>query len=589
MPGVSEAPRSPDLRALVESFARAHPAIADRLAGEGGDPDVARLVDGFEFLAARVERVLDATSARAAIHFGELIAPEILRSFPSATILELAPRPSRAPARVEVAAGAEFDGVEVGGTRCRFRANAPFAIVPFRVEDARSSWDPSRGGMLTVTLGAVASGSPPARAPVAALFPLRLHVSGEPNAASALLAWIHRHVVDVELEAGGETRSLGKAALRPWGLAREEALLPQEHLEHPGLRLLREAMILPEKLAFFELAPELAGRAPLASHDRVELRLRADVALPSGLQVTRDRVRLNCVPVINVFEGTAEPFRPSLERPSEVLRAAGLAPSHGGVYAVRSVTARLRGGRTARVARMEDFDGASGPGAPGFLPDAFYTVRRADSAVAAGSDVELALGAPADARNLPDVDVLSIELWATNGAHTAALGIGDVRLPAHSTPAGVDFRNIVAVSPYRPAPAGGELVWRTLAACALSARSLAHRDALRALVHLSNLHPLADAQAARAHAARLAAILEVTATKASDVLGEARVRGHDVAVRLADAGFDGDGDAFLYGAVLARLFAHEASVNAFVRTTVTLAETGATFRFPALHGDRILG
>ena len=594
---MNERSRSTDPRALAGAFARAYPAIADRLAEQGTDPDVARLVDGFEYLTARVERVLDATSARAATHFAELLAPEILRPFPSATVLELSPATAgaRARVRVEVPAGAEFDSVDVGGARCRFRANSAFAIVPWRVDAVRAGWDAERGASLAVTLVVA---DLPAPLAVQSLFPLRLHVSGEPHAASAILLFFQQHLEDVELDLGTGTRSLGKASLRPWGLATDEALLPREPLEHPGIRLLREAMILPSKLAFVTVDPLLVpGAAKLGElSERVVLRFRFDAPLPLGVSVTRDHVRVNCVPVINAFEATAEPFRPSLERPSEVLRAAGIAPHHGGIYAVRGVTARLQDGRSVPVARMEDWGAAAGP----HLEGAFYTltyaralargesgVRDASGARAesAGSDIELALGAPADGGNLPEIGVVSVDVWATNGALPASLGIGDVRLPAPASPPGVRFRNIVAVTPHRAAPSGSELTWRTLASCALSARSLAHQDTLRALVHVLNLHPLADAQAARAHAQRVAAILEVTATPAHDVLGGTRVRGHDVAVRLLAAAFDGEGDAFLYASVLSRLFAHEASVNAFVRLTVTLAETGKTFRFPALHAD----
>jgi type VI secretion system protein ImpG len=586
---VNERSRSTDPRALAGAFARAYPAIADRLAEQGTDPDVARLVDGFEYLTARVERVLDATSARAATHFAELLAPEILRPFPSATVLELSPPAgARGRVRVEVPPGAEFDSVDVGGARCRFRANSAFAIVPWRVDAVRAGWDAERGASLAVTLVAAELPAPIA---VQSLFPLRLHVSGEPHAASAVLFFLQQHLEDVELDLGTGARSLGKASLRPWGLATDEALLPREPLEHPGIRLLREAMILPAKLAFVTVDPGSVNLEERA--ERVVLRFRFDAPLPLGVSVTRDHVRVNCVPVINAFEATAEPFRPSLERPSEVLRAAGIAPHHGGIYAVRAVTARLQDGRSVPVARLEDWGAAAGP----HLEGAFYTLtharafaraERGAEVESAGTDIELALGAPADGTNLPPIGVVSVDVWATNGARPASLGIGDVRLAAPASPPGVTFRNIVAVTPHRAAPSGSELTWRTLASCALSARSLAHHDALRALIHVLNLHPLGDAQAARAHAQRVAAILEVAATPAHDVLGGTRVRGHDVALRLQGGGFDGEGDAFLYASVLSRLFAHEASVNAFVRLTVTLAETGKTFRFPALHADRRL-
>jgi len=60
-------------------------------------------------------------------------------------------------------------------------------------------------------------------------------------------------------------------------------------------------------------------------------------------------------------------------------------------------------------------------------------------------------------------------------------------------------------------------------------------------------------------------------------------------VRLNESAFDGEGEAFLFGRVLAHLFAHEASLNAFARTTVQLVTTGRQFRFGALHAEREIG
>ncbi len=74
--------------AHADAFARAFPAIADRLAQIGLDPDLERLVEGFTELAKRVERVIDATSLRSVGHFAEL-SRRLLRPFPSATIMEL--------------------------------------------------------------------------------------------------------------------------------------------------------------------------------------------------------------------------------------------------------------------------------------------------------------------------------------------------------------------------------------------------------------------------------------------------------------------------------------------------------------------
>jgi type VI protein secretion system component VasA len=63
------------------------------------------------------------------------------------------------------------------------------------------------------------------------------------------------------------------------------------------------------------------------------------------------------------------------------------------------------------------------------------------------------------------------------------------------------------------------------------------------------------------------------------------VRGQEIEVSMSDGPFDGEGGAFVFGQVLAALFAHEAPLNTFVRTTVRLVTTGTVFRYPALNED----
>jgi type VI secretion system protein ImpG len=213
-----------------------------------------------------------------------------------------------------------------------------------------------------------------------------------------------------------------------------------------------------------------------------------------------------------------------------------------------------------------------------------YALERTPCRSGPGDDVSIA--AAAQDKDDPELDVLSIDLWATNRALPTALGVGDVRLPGALSPAGLAFRNVRAVTAYRPASHGEPLVWRTIALGAMSARTLANRDALRVLLHALDLHAMADLQAGRAHAQKMEAIVDVATVQAVERIGGKSVRGHDVTVRLSESAFDGEGEAFLFGHVLAHLFAQEASLNSFVRTTVRLVTTGRQFRFPVLNGER---
>ena len=565
---------------VLDAFARAFPTLAASLARPLRNPPIEALVDGVRVLAGRVDRVLDAGAPRASVHFADLLIPEALRPFPAATIMEVLPQGSAARERRVFNPGAEFEGVAVEGTRPRFRAHSPFRVDPWRVEDARLAWSSERGQSLDVVLAPIAPVLD--GAPLAPVLPLRLYLAGEPRAAFALLASLHERVAGIELVAGDHVTVLPRTALRPWGLRAAEALLPRERHEHPGFRLVRELLVMPAKFAFVEIDADVSSLPPTA---RTTLRFRFDADLPQSVQIARDSFRTNCVPVVNAFDTTTEPLRASLERPSHVLRPAGVQPSHAEVYSVRRVTACLRGGGRAQIAEGAAFDG---PGAE-VIRGLFYTLDRVEAAPGRAPDLRLELEAAPDAGALQEIDVLSVDAWATNRSLPNALGVGDVRIATPLSPTSCTFRNIIAVTPYRAAPVGEDLRWRALALLSLSARPITRVDSLRALLHALDLHRTADAQAARAHAQRLEAIRAVSTTAASAPLARGVARGTDILIELAERAFDGEGDALLFGRVLAHLFAHEASLNAFARTTVRLAGTGRRYSFPALSDDRTVG
>jgi type VI secretion system protein ImpG len=593
----------PDLESLsklAQSFARLFPAVAPRLAERSADPDVERLVEAFAYLTERVHVLLDGTAPTAAQFFTELLLPELSRPFPAATVLEVAaPR----GARVAVAEGAEFDSVPVDGSPCRFRAWSAFDLVPWSVEDARVAWSAAEGQTLEVTLRS--SDANAAAMALASLFPLRLHFTGDARTALTLLLFMRCHLASAELRvvAPEETSVPLSKSVRPWGLRADEALLPPEPFEHSGIRLLREYLVLPAKFAFVELGL-LPGTVPenLPAATRVELRFRFDAQLPTTMLVTRDNLRVNCVPVANVFETTADPVLPTLEKPTQPLRPAGLPLGHGETYAVTRVQARIEGRPgVVPVASFSEFEAAAGD----TLQDAYYVARSVPRA-GGGNEVHLSVASPVDAGPLPAIDFLSVEIHADNGALANALGIGDVCIPTARSPRGLAFRNVSAVTTYRAPASGEDLRWRTLAVMALGAVPLARAETLKTLLHVLDLHPLGDAQAARAHALRLEAILSVSAAAGrarhsvvdaggdelgGDVVVDASQRGtvvvgHEVSVEIGRSGFDGEGDALIFASVLAALFAHEASLGAFVRTTVRVAETGRVFTSAPLHADR---
>src|SRR5512141_3090080 len=85
------------LRETGSEFAAEFPKIAARLGMEGlevADPYVERLLEGFSFLAARVQMKIDAEFPRFTQHLLESVFPGYIAPVPSMLIARLEPEPA---------------------------------------------------------------------------------------------------------------------------------------------------------------------------------------------------------------------------------------------------------------------------------------------------------------------------------------------------------------------------------------------------------------------------------------------------------------------------------------------------------------
>ena len=82
------------IREMSGEFAQAYPKIAGRLgldSFECADPYVERLLEGFAFLAARVQLKVDAEFPRFTQHLLEMVYPQFLSPLPSMAVVQLQP------------------------------------------------------------------------------------------------------------------------------------------------------------------------------------------------------------------------------------------------------------------------------------------------------------------------------------------------------------------------------------------------------------------------------------------------------------------------------------------------------------------
>src|SRR5262249_27343728 len=168
-----------------------------------------------------------------------------------------------------------------------------------------------------------------------------------------LLMWIHEHLEDVVLinetvVGKGREISLGKNAISHAGFEDDEALLPFGRMSFPGFRLLEEYYVLPQKFAFIDVA----GLARAADLDKQTttfiLALRFNTPWKDAPAMMSESVKPHCVPLVTIFDTSAEPIRLDAAREQFLVRPAGLPPGHAEVYAIGRVET-IPTGTTERV------------------------------------------------------------------------------------------------------------------------------------------------------------------------------------------------------------------------------------------------
>jgi type VI secretion system protein ImpG len=573
------------LRDVGREFSRAHPQLAPMLADSGADPSVERLLEGVSFLTARIREKLDDEIPEAIHAIAHLLFPQMLRPLPAACIVELTPQMAALREPTVVKRGSEFASVPVDGTPCRFRSTADCLIVPWEIEDVRCESVPGGRQQLRIQVRVASAAAAAGLAHHAA----RFHISAERRAALDVLRHLHQNIEDVlVLEPGAPGTkptevSVGKGCFKLAGFEENEALLVDDRRVFPGYRLLQEYYLLPEKFAFFDLAG--LGRA-MRGGDRVEryeIAIRCKGTFPDAGNIDRDWLRLHCVPVVNLFSATAEPLRMTPKRSRHRLRVSGYPPPTGEVYAISRVYYAPHGaGERKEVPSFHAFEhaGKRGAGAP-----IFYDLHLQPSTTTNGTDTFISFGTARDAGVVPDAEIVSCDLVATNGPLASLVRAGDIRMSLPSSPVAARFRNIGSTTSYVPAPIGRELAWRAVAHASMGLRSLTELEVLRALMEVYNFHSIIDRQSARANELRIAALREMRVRPAERLHRGAVVRGIGLDLLVDEDGFLGEGDIFLFSAILDKLFADYVSINSFSQVTVTTTTTNVKFAWPARSGS----
>lgn len=620
------------LREVGAEFAAEFPKIAGRLGMEGmevADPYVERLLEGFAFLAARVQLKLDAEQPRLIAHLLEATYPNFLAPLPSMMITRFdvdVTDPNLARGHVVPRGTAVLSEVARGqDTRCEFRTAHAVTLWPLSLTSVQyfsfasdlpmAQLPAAQGSHGGLRIRLLAGGG--LRFDQMGLDRLVFCISAPDDVAFRLHELVSANVMG-SLVRFGSGQDLARAAdgwrgadsVQPIGFAADEALLPDSLRAFSGHRLLQEASVMPRRLLFFELGA-LAPRLARVTADDAEVVLlfgRGDASLEA--LVDASSLSLFCTPAINLFSKRLDRIQIGSDQWEYHAVPDRTRPMDYEIHSIESVTG-FGVGSVAQQAFLPLYATDHEPlrAAPPVEGDAshgFYTVRREprllspkqkqDGARSAyiGEEVFLSLVDPRHAPYREDLRQLSITALVTNRdlpmllpRNAARAGASAWRLDAPGPVQRVE----VIHGPTRPVTRRpvGELGWSLVSHLALNHQSLMGETpqvAAQTLRRVLDLYSPPEDRSWARHVEGIRTLEAVTAVRRLPFGGPLTFgTGVSIVLELDELAYQGS-SAYLFASVLERFLARHASLNTFTQLTLRTSQRGEVTRWPPRVGTR---
>lgn len=598
------------LRKLGAEFAQQYPKVASRLqleASKTEDPHVERLLEGFAFLTARINRRLDDDFPEISETLLEMLHPQLVRPLPSVCIVDmpLDPAQGRSPDGFAVPRGSTLNSRPVQGVPCAFRTVYDTVLWPLTVATAEwTSTDRVGGGARgPEAVGAIRLGIRAfegVKLESLSIDSLRLHLAGDTNVVDTLYELLINNVAQVVVRNPDRPSDppvlLGAQCIESMGFGEHESVLPYSSQTFAGYGLLTELFAFPEKFHFVNLLGFGDALRTLRATDRVDLSIlitpfeRADRRQVLELGLSPRTFRTNATPAVNLFEQNAEPVlltERKFEYPviADVRRRLEVE-----TWSVDRVTLVEHEARQSQVvsplySHRHDHRGAR--------DDIFWsTTRRASSwRTDRGTDLFLSFTDLSGEIRPPDVDVASLRVTCYNGDLPSRLPFGvDARGDFELISGGPVSRISCVVNPTKSVqPAlGKSLLWRMISSLSLNHLSLIDGtpDALQEILRLHNLSNSLSAE--RQIDGLIGVTSESSYARVAAENGIAFARGRRVELQFDEEQFAGGG-MFLFASVLERFLALYASMNSFTQVSVRSRQRRRPVAdWPARAGRRTL-
>jgi type VI secretion system protein ImpG len=610
------------VREVGMEFAVEFPKIAARLgldAFDCSDPYVERLLEGFAFMAARVQLKIDSEFSDFTQQLLQIIYPHYLAATPSMAIVEFKPDltdaglakgfmiPKDTSLRSQISKGQQ--------TACEYRTGHPVQLFPLQISQveylptlaAVSNAGLASAKYLQHTKAAIrivlktTTGITFRQLPLEKLAVFLRGGGGVPyRLYEQFLANTHALAAKFGEGRASEVRYADGRLIRSMGYDPEEALLQNSPRSFHGYRILQEYFSFPERYLFVELNG-LAELIADCDSDEIELFVllnRSDAQLINALD--KSNLALFCAPAINLFPKRSDRIHIDHRQSEYHIVVDRTRPMDYEVFSINEVAAY--GVNQNSEQPVLPFYGSKSA-YQNVSETAFFSLHRKKRVLSAkqrregvrssfiGSELFISLVDSAQAPYASSITQLGLETLCSNRDLPLVMpvGVGETDFNLQISSPVKSIRCIAG--PTRPIPAAyeGETIWKLINHLSLNYLSLLDTDAktgaasLRELLRLyaDNMEPAVKKQIEGVISVSAKNVVRRIDSKGPLVFG----RGLEVSVLLDESAFEGGG-YFLLGTVLEQFFVQYVSINSFIETVICTTDRGEVARWPVRIGCR---
>ena len=297
-------------------FARHFPKVARRLGfseGASEDPHIERLIESFALVTAQIQQRLDEDMPEVTDALLTVLAPQLLRTFPSVCIVQMSPdaKISALTSGNLIEAATGLFSTPINGMVCRFRTVYPVMLNPVSLPKARLNLDEDTlcwnlNLQFSVWSGAILNASS-----------LRIHLAGANSIVNILYTLLCSEVYSLCVMHEGLRHEISVKEIQSVGFDDDQSLLMSDSRISPTHSLLQDYFFFPQKFHFIDLPLPVGFVANGNSEFTLSLQFnRCGIATQleklAGM-INENFFLLHCTPAINLFEHRAEPVTPDHE------------------------------------------------------------------------------------------------------------------------------------------------------------------------------------------------------------------------------------------------------------------------------------